>query len=32
MFVMFSISDRRLAWLLGLSTLVGSAGVLLLAF
>jgi len=31
MFVMISISDRRLAWLLGLSILLAASGLLLLA-
>lgn len=31
MMMLIHISDRRLAWLLGLSTLLGAAGLLLLA-
>jgi hypothetical protein len=31
MLMMIHISDRRLAWLLGLSILLGAAGLLLLA-
>ena len=31
MFMMVSISDRRLAWLLGLSILLAALGLLLLA-
>jgi hypothetical protein len=31
MFMMFHIGDRRLAWLLGLSILLGTGGLVLLA-
>jgi len=31
MLMMIQISDRRLAWLLGLSTLLGAGGLILLA-
>ena len=31
MFMMFYVSDRRLAWLLGLSALLGAGGLVLLA-
>jgi hypothetical protein len=31
MLMMFDVSDRRLAWLLGLSILLGAAGLVLLA-
>jgi hypothetical protein len=31
MLMMFHVSDRRLAWLLGLSALLGAAGLVLLA-
>jgi hypothetical protein len=31
MFMMFYVSDRRLAWLLGVSILLGAVGLLLLA-
>ena len=31
MLMMFYVSDRRLAWLLGLSALLGAAGIVLLA-
>jgi hypothetical protein len=31
MFMIFSVGDRRLAWLLGLSLLIGAVGLVLLA-